>query len=375
MNEIQGYYSCSINPSYISTWYTSFKKRSKIDHSEFINIDQAITPCLEFLNNQEIEVIKQHNENLKAERKPVNLQDNKHHGKISKIAFSKINKAIDYSIYLASPKSLPNTLHGKDFKFRLNLITLTLSSNQIHSDKEIKEQIFQPMLNTFREKFGVINYVWRAEKQANGSIHFHIITDKFIPWNDLRNSWNKHQNKLGYIDRYRQNMINFHKDGFQLRRDLLSNWSKEKQIKAYQSGIKNEWHNPNSTDVHSLRAVSNIKKYFVKYMTKDSQSADDRENKTGQYSDLDGRLWGCSSRLTNIKGARADLDNQLTEELIKLKEDKDFNTFTSDYYAVSFIDITKLLSKGYTLIYQLFEQYIRERWPEYRPPDLFSSLN
>jgi hypothetical protein len=160
-----------------------------------------------------------------------------------------------------------------------------------------------------------------------------------------------------------------------LRTDLLSNWSKDKQVKAYQQGIKNEWHNPNSTDVHSLRAVSNIKKYFVKYMTKDTQSADNREKQSGQYSNLDGRLWGCSSRLTNIKGARADLDNQLTKELVKLKDDKDFNTFKSDFYAVSFIDMTKLLSKGYILIYQIFEQYIQERWPEYRPKDLFSSIN
>jgi hypothetical protein len=166
-------------------------------------------------------------------------------------------------------------------------------------------------------------------------------------------------------------MQDWHRHGFRLRQDLLKNWSQAKQLAAWDSGKKNEWHNPNSTDVHSLRTVTNIKTYFVKYLTKDSQSANDREDKNGQYSDLAGRLWGCSSRLSNIKGARSDLDNSLTEELQKLSEDKDIRNFKTDFFAVTFVDINQLISRGFKLIPQLFEDYIRDVFPEYRPRDLF----
>jgi hypothetical protein len=375
INEISGYYSCSINPSYISTWYTSFKSKRRHDNTPRLFPEETPEESTISIPIQEPTGWEDFQQPVNKNEIPANLADNSHHGRISPIALRKIKKAIDYTVYLAAPKSLPNSLHGKDFKFRLNLITLTLSSNQIHSDNEIKKEVFQPMLNSFRDKFHVINYVWRAEKQGNGNIHFHIITDKFIPWNELRNTWNKHQNKLGYINRYRQNMIDFHKDGFKLRKELLKDWTAEKQIKAYKEGIKNEWHNPNSTDVHSLRTVTNVKNYFVKYLTKDTQSADNRENANGQYSNLDGRLWGCSSRLSNIKGARADLDNELTEELQKLTEDKEIRNFKSDFFAVTFIDIDQLIKKGFKVIPQLFEKFICETFPEYRPPNLFSSLN
>ena len=349
MNDQSGYYSCSVNPSYISTWFTSFKKGRR---------GMSLNSLFE-------------KDNTPAIFKPANLANNQHNGKISATAYKKIKKAIDYTVYLAAPKSLPDTIHGKNFKFRLNLITLTLSSPQSHSDNDIKNKVFQPMLNTFRDKYGVINYIWRAEKQGNGNIHFHVITDKFIPWNELRNSWNKHQNKLGYIDRYRSIQENWHRHGFQIRTEFLSHWSEEKQREAWKNGTKTEWNNPNSTDVHSLRTVTNIKSYFVKYLTKDNQSAYDQQSNSGQYSNLAGRLWGCSSRLSNIKGARADLDSQLSEELQKLTADKDIKNFKSDFFAISYINMETLIRKGYVLIPQLFEHYIAETFPEYRPPDLF----
>lgn len=372
MNEVNGYYSCSINPSYISTWYTSFKGRRRIDKTprlfpeepvyvpDYPMPETPITGWEDFAVSTPVSAI------------PVNFADNSHKGRISPVALRKIKKAIDYTVFLAQPKSLPNTLHGKDFKFRLNLITLTLSSPQIHSDLEIKTKILQPMLNCFRQKWKIINYVWRAEKQGNGNIHFHIITDKFIPWLQLRNDWNRFQQALGYVDRYRELQLKWHSEGFKLRSDLIKTWSAQKQKEAWQKGLKNEWNNPNSTDVHSLRTVNNIKNYFVKYLTKDNQSAYDRDDKSGQYSDLTGRLWGCSSRLSNISGARADLDGSLTEELQKITEDKEIKNFKTDFFSISFIDINKLISRGFTIIPQLFETYIQETFPEYRPGDLFS---
>lgn len=383
MNEITGYYSCSINPNYISTWYTSLlPKRNNKQLSMYLNsvpdfVSEVSLPQSESTGFEDLVI------SPPVRQVPVNLADNSHKGRISPVAFRKIKKAIDYTVYLAAPKHSPDNFNGKAFKFRLNLITLTLSSSQVHSDKIIKNEIFQPMLNSFRKKYGVINYVWRAEKQGNDNIHFHIVTDKFIPWNELRNEWNKFQNHLGYIDRYRQNMLDFHKAGFQERKNLFKAWPLSDQIKAFKEGIKNNWSNPNSSDVHSLRNVSNVKQYFVKYLTKDEQSADSRikVNPDGvvpgsvvksQYSNLEGRLWGCSSNLANIKGARADLDAGLTEELQKLKLDTSIHHFDSDFFSVSFIDIELLKKQGYKLIVSIFEEFIKLSFPEYRPANLFS---
>lgn len=372
MNEVNGYYSCSINPCYVSTWYTSLLPRRHFDISKGIFDNSPVVSSKFQLPVTDPTGFEHYSKTSANNPVPVNFADNSHRGRISPIALRKIRKAIDYTVFLAAPKALPDTVHGRNFNFRLNFITLTLSSSQVHSDLVIKNKILQPMLNCFRQKYKVINYVWRAEKQGNGNIHFHIVTDKFIPWNELRNDWNKFQQGLGYVTRYRDQQIEFHKNGFKIRTELLKTWSYEKQHSAYVKSCKNEWNNPNSTDVHSLRTVTNVKQYFVKYLTKDEQSSATKPGTGEQYSLLTGRLWGCSSRLTNIPGARADLDTEITAELLKLKSDPGIRTFQTDFFSISFIDIEKLAVSGYRVLPGLFEHYIKNTFPEYRPPDLFS---
>lgn len=372
MNDVNGYYSISVNPTYISTWYNSLTPRkSPYRQEEFFKPEVnsfEISP--EFISSP-IDSIP-FDPGQRSNPVPANLADNSHHGKISPTALRKITKAIDYALYLATPKKLPATLHGKHFTFRLNFITLDLSSEQIHSDNEIKRLIFQPMLNCLRQKWKVINYIWRAEKQANGNIHFHVITDKFIPWLHLRNDWNKFQQNLGYVTRYRLNQLEFHKSGFKFRPELSVNWPYQAQIKAFKQGMANNWDSPNSTDVHSLKNVSNIKQYFVKYFTKSTQSDHERPTDKKQFSNLEGRLWGCSERLSNITGARADIDSQLDEELQRIIKSDKIRTHTSDFFTISFVHIDYLKNQGFTIIPALFEDFIKATFPEYRPPDLFN---
>jgi hypothetical protein len=86
----------------------------------------------------------------------------------------------------------------KDTK-KLVFLTLTLSATQIHSDKQIKLLILKPFFRILRDKHGVVNYVWKAEKQQNGNIHFHCIIDRYIPKTAVQFLWNKAQENLGYI--------------------------------------------------------------------------------------------------------------------------------------------------------------------------------
>lgn len=110
-------------------------------------------------------------------------------------------------------------------------VTVTLSSRQIHCDKTIKRECLNHFLIYLKRNYGVVNYIWKAELQDNGNIHYHILTDKYIPWQELRDLWNSAQNRLGYVDMFQHD-------------------------------------NPNSTDIHSLRKVKNVMSYVAKYMTK-----------------------------------------------------------------------------------------------------------
>jgi hypothetical protein len=141
---------------------------------------------------------------------------------------------------------------------------------------------------------------------------------------------------------------------------LLPKWSRTQQIKAYKDGVLHDWASPNSTDVHSIKLISNIKSYFYKYMTK-----------SGQSSDIHGRLWGCSYELTHITGAVASIYNRIDDDLSRVRRDKTIKVVTSDYFTIIFITILQLTHLGCTELLLIWEEFLILRFSEYRPPTLF----
>jgi hypothetical protein len=336
-NEINGYYSLALHPSQINIWYTSLSPRRPSINSMFDR------------------------DELAAGRKliPTQFRSNSHNGKISKIAKKKITMAIKYLVYLSPKKDNRHPYYNRNSEFYINFVTLTLSSQQIHTDNEIKSLLLEPFLDTCRKKWKVTHYIWRAEKQENGSLHFHIITNRFIPWNELRNVWNAYQQKLGYITRYRLNQKAWHREGFKFRPELSQTWNYAAQLKAYKSGLLHDWNNCNSTDVHSLRHITNVASYFVKYLTKQDQSAN-----------IDGRLWGCSYNLSQLPGVRTYAEGTVSDETAELMKQPGVRVFKGDYFMVIYFPVFKLILLFCPQLHNLWIQYMLETQPVYYPPML-----
>lgn len=280
----------------------------------------------------------------KVERaKNFGATDKKHHGKISIHARRKVNKAVNYLMFMANDKYLPDTAHGKQYNFKLAFITLTLPSTQVHDDNEVKADLLNQFMVECRHVWNVRNYIWRAEKQKNGNIHFHILVDRFVPWSELRDRWNRICNKKGYVDRYRDQMRSFHSNGFQVRQDLLKNWEYKKQVKAYREGKANDWNSPNSTDIHSLRRINRVAAYILKYMTKDDDAGE-----------IKGRMWGCNFELSDIKGGQVIADSRVKDEINHLLTSKQVKRYDGDYFTVLEIESQKLVELGCPELYKVF---------------------
>lgn len=221
-----------------------------------------------------------------------NLDDNKNkYGEMSAHATKRLRKTIDYMIYLTNLKKITGTSiisksnietieyeKGKKFSkpvnYKLTFITLTLPSSQIHTDNEIKSECLNHFLTSLRRKFSIDLYIWKAEKQENHNIHFHILTNKFIPWEQLRDEWNRIINKLGYVDRYQAKMKEFFKDGFRISDNPLDKRTEEKQRAAYLQNLASDFRNPNSTDIHALYKIKNVAAYISKYLSKEVTKTD-----------------------------------------------------------------------------------------------------
>lgn len=178
----------------------------------------------------------------------------------------------------------------KDIKNNTAFITLTLSDWQKHDDKYIKSKMLNNFLTQLRKRFQGISYIWKAEKQGNGNIHFHIIATEFVDWKWVRKVWNKIQLKHGYIKRYATEFGNT---------------------------------DPNSIDVEGLRHVKDCMSYMYKYVSKELD---------GHM--IEGRIWGCSNDIVD-KGS---IDILIDKEFIEMLENgvnfKAYKKFVNDYCTV-----------------------------------------
>ena len=291
-----------------------------------------------------------------------NLELNYNRTKLSKKSERKAERAIKYMLFGTNVKKAYNNKYKSTFEFKVNFITLTLSSRQQHSTIELKEKLLNQFLVEAKKKWKVENYIWKFETQRNGNAHWHILTDKFIPYNELRNTWNRIQNKLDYVDEF-----------------------------VRMGGH----HNPNSTDIHSLRKVKNVTGYILKYMTKDDtkkhakvkrsllpfQFSNDYHKNTLSINTKKylsrlagrGRLWTCSTSLSNLTGGEEELDKALQNEVDKLKKKKGVHTQVDDHFTGVFYKDGVINEKEFPLLFSLLYSYVRKIFPNYQTQLIFNT--
>ena len=218
-----------------------------------------------------------------------------------------------------------------------SFITLTLSSEQIHDDKFIKRHMLNRFIQTCKRKYNVIFYYFYAEKQKNGNLHFHLIFDRYIDWQMLRNDWNDVQSDNGYITAYQKKMQDKYANGFFVDETLLKFADETKQRERYEAGKATNWTNPNSTDIKAVGDTHTVAQYITKYSSKDEKRG--KKGKTGsegeakpnqsekaQKTKVSGRLWGCSDELRGFKYWQTE-DTQAQAKINEYLE-KHADTFT-----------------------------------------------
>lgn len=175
---------------------------------------------------------------------------------LSKKTQARIREAVNWLLMFSTKKRVYSRQDNRTFSFLINFITLTLSEKQKHSDKYITEHLLQPFLKWLARQ-GATMYVWKAETQANGNIHYHITINHFIHWKSIRKKWNRLQAAHGYMKK----------------------WT-EGNVPA----------DPNSTDVHAVKDTRKLAGYLAEEMSKGQK---------GRRM-IEGRCWGCSEVLSQI---------------------------------------------------------------------------
>lgn len=175
-------------------------------------------------------------------------------GQVKAVSKKRMLSAIDLIIQL-SPLKMISRPGGKKMPFRLGFWTLTVPG-RVRKATEI-QPTFKALLAWMRRRG--IQYIWKAEYQARGQVHYHLIVNKYVPWIELRDAWNKRLKKAGCLNGYARQTGHF---------------------------------NPNSVDIRAVKSNKALAIYLAKYLVKENETLPD-----GRL----GKWWGASKALLGDK--------------------------------------------------------------------------
>lgn len=219
-----------------------------------------------------------------------NLEKANKIGLLSKANAKKIQNIVNlWSNSIIAHNELNKTLSKKQRKL-ITFVTLTLSSKQMHDDNFIKKNMLFRFIENLQEFYEVEHYLWRAERQKNGNIHFHILIDKFIPHQRVRYLWNLKQKSFGYLQQFAKN----HKH-----------------------------ENPNSTDIQYIDNMNKVSAYCAKYISK--HKVQDK---------IQGHVFGCSPKLRNLTPYINLLDSHIAACINDLVKKNLVECYAEEYFSV-----------------------------------------
>jgi hypothetical protein len=235
-------------------------------------------------------------------------------GEISKKAQRKVRATAENWILSIQEAKKQGKAHTGKLTRYVTFATLTLSAKQAHSDNVIKREVLNFFIINAVRHLNVREYLWRAESQANGNIHFHLFLDAYIPHILLRKEWNKAQERLGYISRF-------------------------KEVYGHS--------NPNSTDIERIRSAKGAGIYISKYIAKDSK-----------YRKIEGRLWGYSDGLQQIETYTTQADREHYSLISDLRSDATIKVIEGDHFTAYVGNIYKILASRHQGIYKEIKSHL-----------------
>lgn len=245
-------------------------------------------------------------------------------GKLCIGAKKRLTKAIEHLVMLTEKeRKVYNPKSGNAFKFRLSFLTLTISQSKFVNGKTAHKLLLEPFLRWMRETHGCKLYIWKAELQQRGQLHYHITSDAFIHYQSVRTKWNELQKEAGFLNEHFERYGNY---------------------------------SPPSTQIKSVRKIKNMGHYLVKEIAKSFQND----------ASIEGKVWDCCKILKGEAFFTINADSGTMAEINKCIEANEVRYVVKDFCTIyQFIDKKPfhILQKGDQLAYQ------RHLWEIIHLPD------
>ena len=275
-------------------------------------------------------------------------------GFLSISAQSRMNNCLKYLFWLSGCFVKKRNKYVLNPNSLITFVTLKLSAVQIDTDTYIKSNMLNQFITELKDRYPNVLYVWRAEKQMNGNLHFHFLLNIFIKWELIRKIWNRIQAKEGYIARYttRFSVMSFEEYILTYKNPKHDDIPKIKL--AYKKGQEQGWTDPNSIDVCKIKDIEHVYYYISKYMSKKGEDTKEMSLEVRDKLKIEGRIYYCCSRITRISKNIHPTNDKIIHDLDLIYSASPKNIHTEDYFICISLPIEKLWSIGCKYIFELF---------------------
>jgi hypothetical protein len=252
-------------------------------------------------------------------------RQNRYSGRMTVGSKKRLERVITLLVQSSKRKWIFNEVTGREQLHQISFITLTIATDEQNlTAKEAYERLLKHFLQWMRRTAGAKTYVWKAELQRRGQIHYHITTPTFVNFQAIRDKWNNLQRQAGLLEGY------YRKKGH---------------------------YDPNSTDVHEVYKLKDVAGYLIKEITKNVQ------NETATT----GKIWDCSENLKANKYFCVPLTGEVDRKLQEQAEARRTVTFQGDYFALIHLCDVPLEEIFNSLTLREFTNYINSI-REWNPP-------
>lgn len=208
-------------------------------------------------------------------------------GEVTESTRKRISTAIDVFLQVSPVRFIHNPVTQRRQKFQLSFITLTIShphpvpASEGHKALKVFLQHFKRPWHKRKMSEPMKTYIWKAELQKRGQLHYHLTTNVFLHLVEIQRVWNDIQRKRGWLDDYHRR---------------LGKWD------------------ANSTDVHGVRRLKDVGRYLTKYISKQEFRPANVNPEAGfpallEPARLDAKVWGCSEDLKGKKRFSTKIDD------------------------------------------------------------------
>lgn len=258
----------------------------KYDKAEYITFyANRLIRTNEFCN-----YIPQRKEVSEYQLKPTNM---KYTGLMTKSGAKIIEKRLTGWINSIKVHNMVNNIDRRSAKTYPVFITLTLPDQNGLSDKEVKKDLLELLLKRLIYNGMMIEYFWKAEKQKRGTLHFHLITDRYVDMKYLQTIWNDILRKKGILNNY----YKIHKH-----------------------------YNAPSTHIRSINDLKNSVGYVMKYVSKYNDSLK-----------VDGRLYSFSKKLSTLSPCKLFYEGSNIDPLNHYLSVNVSKVIDNDYYSIYYL--------------------------------------